>query len=203
MLGIAVLSSLALAGIAIFSAVVWRRAIRRGDQVPTSTTHVLRLDAMSAATSWGLGQGLLALSISAGLLRLAPLLWLFAGLAIGLVALVIFWWKLRQARLGGVRASSQAYGRRESTSETWQYALIAAGSAAFGSYLIGIGRLHPQLLHIGITLMAALTGYALGLAIWSPKTKPGATVGTTPEETRTSACRSCSTSRGRGRRARR
>lgn len=139
--------------------------------------QVVRLDLASAAILWGFAQ----FSAGAGwLLRLEGIrlpAWSYVSLILGAVILAIAWHKLRgewstQDKAVEIRPVP---GRspRLVRSATWDPAALGAGLLALLTYVLTMDHPYPHAVHWFTSGLAAVTGFAVGLAIW---TRPMVTV---------------------------
>ena len=135
--------------------------------------QVLRLDLASVAILWGFAQ----LAAGAGwLLRLEGLrlpAWSYFSLVIGGAVFGIAWRKLRadwsfedRAR-DSRRVTDQAV--RVVRSATWNPAALGAGLLAFVTYVLSMSHSYSHPVHWFTSGLAAVTGFAVGLAIWTPR----------------------------------
>lgn len=170
--GVVVVLGLVLGAAAFLLGVRERRALFAQ---PRSSPgyHVLRLDLASAAILWGFPQ----FSAGAGwLLRLEGMrlpAWSFVSLILGAVILAIAWHKLR----GDWSTQDKAVERRPVAgrdirrlrSATWDPAALGAGLLALLTYVLTMDHPYPHALHWFTSGLAAVTGFAVGLAFWTPR----------------------------------
>ncbi|HVA86763.1 MAG TPA: hypothetical protein VNF73_10670 [Candidatus Saccharimonadales bacterium] len=146
-----------------------RRADRRPPADPDD--EVALADVGSAVRAWG------AAVLLAGLLGQSGLpggfdlpVWSVAGLGLGATGAALV---ALRAHLEGWEFRRPAVGldRPHVESETWQYGLIGAFVAAGLTYFVGlvVGTMQP--VHLVVALLEGTVGYALGLVVWTPRTK--------------------------------
>jgi hypothetical protein len=169
--GIDVVALLGLA-LAVFAIGIgwWRGRDLSQWPIETAYEQAFQLDLAAALKWWGLAQLLAGAGWALRFGTLSLPLWSYLVLALGIAAAVFAWLRLRRADWRGEHGSQPTAGvHREVSSDTWQYALIAAAAGGLVGYVLGIKFGIMQPVHLGVSLLLALASYPLGLMIWTPK----------------------------------
>jgi hypothetical protein len=161
-----------LAAVALGYGVWWRSRLRRRPRRGPAY-DVFRNDVAGALIAWGAAQLAVVLGWAARVEGLRMPIWSYAGLAMGLAIAALAWRRERRQWPAHAKAEGDevlADGRvQRGTSQTWEMGLLAAGGLALGSYLVTVDHAYGHPIHWLTTALAMLGGYALGLAIWSPR----------------------------------
>lgn len=162
------LLAIAAVGYGAWSRAALRRSPRRGPAF-----DVFRRDIAGALIAWSAAQ----LVIVAGwIVRVEGLrmpIWSYAGVVMGIAILAIAWRRERQQWPTHAKAEGDdplADGRvQRGRSQTWEVAAPVAGGMGLLSYLVTADHAYGHPIHWLTAGLAMLGGYALGLAIWTPR----------------------------------
>lgn len=164
-----------LLAIAILGGGLWmrRRLRRRPRRGPAY--QVFRLDAANAAILWAATQLVVVTGWALRVEGLRVPIWSYLGMLVGAAIAILAWRRERApwpslAKSDGVELLTDGRVQR-GTSQTWEPAMLAAAGGAFVSYLATAGHAYGHPIHWLTTILTFPVGYALGLAVWSPRFK--------------------------------
>ncbi|MGH2462441.1 MAG: hypothetical protein ACRDFZ_02300 [Candidatus Limnocylindria bacterium] len=169
-----IIASAVLAIIAIGFGLWSRRELRRRPRRGPAY-HVFRQDVASALLVWGVAQLALAAGWALRVEGLRMPIWSYLGLAIGLAIVAVAGRRERAAwpalaKTDGVELLPDGRVQR-GTSQTWEMGFLAGAGLGLVSYLVSAGHAYGHPIHWVTTGLTLLAGYALGLAMWSPRFK--------------------------------
>lgn len=169
-----VLGGTLIAALALVAA-VRQRAMLREQPYAGVDYQVLRMDAADALRAWGAAQLMAGLAWLAGLPRLDMPLWSYVALGLGAAGALVGIWRWRTGPLWDrprdrEPAQEDGPGAR-AESETWEYALIGGAIALSATYVAGLAIPVHQPVHLAVSLLEGVAGYAVGLIVFSPRPK--------------------------------